>query len=326
MNKTKQNKDFRVLIVDDDPSTNKLLQKMLIRVGHKTISAKNGFEALKLFKKQFCPIILADWIMPRMDGLELCKNIREMKDIGYVFFILLTAKDRKEDIIAGFEAGVDDFLIKPIEPSELLARLKSGIRILSLEQSLTKANDEIKQLSITDFLTGCYNRGYLKERSSFEIKRAARYKRSVSVIMCDIDYFKKINDSHGHLAGDRVLEVFSSCLKSSIRTYIDWIVRYGGEEFLVILPETNIEGAIHTAERLRNIVSKKPIKIADKKTVKITASFGVSGIEAFDDLKDIKLESIINQADEYLYMAKNRGRNRVVGAPSSTTRLNKKNT
>jgi len=307
---------FPILIVDDDLSSVKFLEKMLIKVGHEVTMAQSGLEALDLFKQRFFPIVLSDWMMPDLNGIELCKTLRSMPNIGYIYFILLTGKDSKDDIVTGFEAGTDDFLTKPIHPSELIARLKSGIRILELEKSLKSANEEIRYLSITDSLTKCYNRSYLANRLNQEIKRAKRYNHPLSIILTDIDYFKKVNDTYGHLIGDRVLKQFAGWIMSSIRHDIDWIVRYGGEEFLIALPETPLSGASCAAEKFRQIIDEQEIKVSNTK-IKVTASFGVSGFDSIHYTEKLSLDTMISQTDKYLYQAKKEGRNRVVAGPIS---------
>jgi PleD family two-component response regulator len=158
------NQLFPILLAEDHPTTRKVLEKTLIKAGHKVSSVENGRQALELFKQKFFPIVLSDWMMPEMTGLELCRAIRKNASDGYVFIVLLTSKDSKDDIVLGLEAGADDYLTKPTHPAELLARIKTGMRILELERSLKKANKEIRALSITDPLTGAYNRNYLNER------------------------------------------------------------------------------------------------------------------------------------------------------------------
>lgn len=305
---------YPILIVEDNPVSRKLLEKTLKKGGYEVMSASTGEEALKKLKKKFFPIIITDWIMPGMDGVELCRRIRTMDLPGYVFIILLTAKDTKEDIIEGLEAGADDYLTKPLNFPELKARLKSGFRILELEKSLKKANEEIRLLSITDPLTGCYNRYFLMERLQHEIMRAKRYQHELAVVMCDIDHFKKVNDLYGHQVGDLVLKSFSKTISSAIRKDVDWVARYGGEEFLVVLPETDWQGAMAVAERLRSLVAevKTPTDHGD---IKITASFGVAGFGRSVPNECVSLEQLINAADAYMYLAKREGRNRVKGGP-----------
>ena len=306
--------NFPILIAEDDPVSRKLLEKILIKAGNKVVSVENGQKALELFNDKFFPIVLTDWMMPEMDGLELCRAIRKNTYPGYIFIILLTAKDSKDDIIRGLRAGADDYLTKPFSHAELVARLNTGKRVLELERSLKDANEEIRILSITDPLTGTYNRGYMTERLPQEIKRARRYSRALSIILCDIDHFKKVNDTYGHLAGDRVLKDFARCIRHSIRQDVDWTARYGGEEFLIVLPETDVNGASVMAERLKSELSQRVTETQGKQ-ISITASFGVTGFGPDTPDEMISPEAMISKADKYLYQAKREGRNRAMGGP-----------
>jgi two-component system cell cycle response regulator len=216
------------------------------------------------------------------------------------------------DIISGLSAGADDYLTKPTHYAELAARIKTGIRILELEKSLKAAADEIHLLSITDPLTGIYNRGYINERLPQEIRRSNRYGRDLSLVLCDIDHFKKVNDTYGHLVGDAVLKEFVHCLTAIIRQQVDWAGRYGGEEFLVVLPETDQTGAMIVAERLRESVQNCKTQI-DGCTIPITASFGVTGFSPQGREEILKPEALLQQADILLYEAKDAGRNQVKG-------------
>ncbi|MFO8082764.1 MAG: diguanylate cyclase [Desulfobacterales bacterium] len=300
---------FPILLAEDQEISRRLTEKYLCKAGLDVTSVENGLKAFELFKKQFFPIVLSDWMMPEMDGLELCRAIRSTQSLGYVFIILLTARDSKEDIIAGLEAGADDYLAKPFNPEELNARIKTGMRILTLERSLKKATEELKKLSVTDPLTGCYNKGYLNERLPKDIKYALRYRHPLSLILCDIDHFKNVNDTFGHQAGDVVLKRFTDCIKQSCRFKLDWLARYGGEEFILILPETDVEGAGTLGERLRNNISRLKI-IFDNQEISITASFGITGFDHQKTIKKISSEALISKADQLLYQAKQEGRNR----------------
>ena len=258
-----------------------MFEKILVKEGFAVTTVENGRKALDLFRQQFFPIVLTDWQMPEMEGPELCRAVREENPDRYVFIIMLTSKGSKVGIISGLSAGADDYLTKPAHYAELVARIKTGIRILELEKSLKAAADEIHLLSITDPLTGIYNRGYINERLPQEISRAKRYGCDFSFLMCDIDHFKKVNDTYGHLAGDAVLKEFVQCLSSVIRQQVDWAGRYGGEEFLVVLPETDQAGAMVVAERLRENIQQCETQI-EKCTIPITASFGVTGFSPRD--------------------------------------------
>ncbi|MGD2029442.1 MAG: diguanylate cyclase [Desulfobacterales bacterium] len=304
------NGHFPILVAEDDPVARKILERTLTKEGHEVVSVENGRKAFDLFKEKFFPIILTDWMMPEMDGIELCRAVRNHQASGYVFVIILTSKDSKDDIVTGLNAGADDYVHKPFNPAELKARIKTCLRILELERSLKEANENIRILSITDPLTKCYNRGYITESLPKEIHRAIRYKRPLSLVLCDIDHFKKVNDTYGHQSGDHVLIEFVNSIKQSIRQDLDWIARYGGEEFLIVLPETGPEGAYILAERLRNSISKRKF-IFQENAFNITCSFGISGFNSATSDQNISSESLINAADKYLYLCKLEGRNRV---------------
>ena len=302
---------FPILIAEDNAVSRKLLENSLAKAGHDVVTAANGRQAFEIFRETFFPMVLTDWMMPEMDGIALCRAIRNHASPGYVYIVFLTAKDSKDDIIAGLEAGADDYLTKPFHSTELMARLTTGKRILELERSLKMANEEIRILSITDHLTGCFNRGYMTSHLPEEINRASRYGHPLSLIMCDIDRFKSVNDSRGHIAGDSVLRLVVDFILGALRKDIDWAVRYGGEEFLVVLPETDREGAWIVAERLRQMMAKRPVAIGDQE-IGITASFGLASFDPGTE-KEPSAEALIKEADKHLYQAKNEGRNKVNG-------------
>jgi diguanylate cyclase (GGDEF)-like protein len=297
-------------VAEDHPSTRKLLDTILNNAGFVVTVAANGDEALERFRREFTPVVLMDWVMPELNGIDLCKALRHSATQGYVYIIFLTAKDSKADVVKALEAGADDYITKPFDRDELLARIKTGIRILELERSLKKANEEIKLLSFTDALTGIYNRGSLNERLPHEVNRSVRYKHPLQVIMCDIDHFKTVNDLHGHQAGDEVLRGFAAFLKGSIRQNLDWVARYGGEEFVLVLPETDATGAYAVAERLRNAIAQKRFRI-EGKGIRVTASWGISGLDPHRFRGSISSDALLNEADQCLLSAKRTGRNTV---------------
>jgi two-component system, cell cycle response regulator len=307
--------DRTVLIVEDDPISAALIEKCVKIAGHDAATARNGVEALAFLKENKMPIVITDVMMPEMDGLELCRAIRETSNDEYVYIIIITAKDSKEDTVKGLEAGADEYLTKPIDQPELVARLNTANRVLDLERSLKTQLEKIRTLSITDGLTGVFNRTYFYEQLRKEIQRAARYGSFLSLIMCDIDHFKEVNDTWGHTAGDMVLKRFATYLASSIRSDVDWVARFGGEEFVIVLPETDLMGATKVANRLRAGISRKRLpQIAGSS---ITASFGVAGMSGREGADTHSPDTLVNQADVCLYKAKREGRNAVSVCESS---------
>ena len=301
---------FPILFAEDNAISRKIVESHLGKAGYEITSVKNGRKAFELFRKNFFPIVLTDWMMPEMDGLELCRAVRNHESEGYVYIILLTSNDKKDQVVSGFEAGADDYLIKPPDPAELIARIKTGIRVLELEGSLKKANEKNRILSITDPLTGCYNRGYLMEQLPREIRRVRRYGHPLSLGLCDIDHFKKVNDTYGHQTGDKVLQIFIKCVRDTIRESMDWVARYGGEEFMVACPETDMGSAQVMMERLRETVAQRSIKAGDTE-IHITVSFGLTSFDSHTPDNNVSAENMIRQADRLLYHAKNQGRNRI---------------
>jgi two-component system, cell cycle response regulator len=301
-----------ILLAEDDPVTRMLMTRFLKKAGYEVDAVANGSEALDKMTLRYYPMLVTDWEMPEMDGIALCKAVRNMRLDGYVYALLLTARDSKEHIIAGLEAGADDYLIKPVHEPELIARLNAGRRILNLEHSLRVANQRNRILSITDALTGTYNRRYLMEQLPRELERCRRYAYPLSVLMCDIDHFKQINDDGGHAAGDDVLQQFAARAQKSIRSNSDWVSRYGGEEFLIVLPETAHDGALAVAEKIRTLVSATPFatRVGD---AKITASFGVASTGPNGPDISLKVDAMIKAADECLYRSKQAGRDRISG-------------
>lgn len=304
---------YPILLVEDNHFLRHVLCNMLQEDGHAVTAVADGAAALEHLRQQSCPIVITDWVMAGMDGLDLCRAIRSLDLDCYTYVMLLTAQESKADLITGLEAGADEYLIKPINEAELRARLKIAQRILNLERSLKQSLEELKHLSVKDPLTELYNRRFLADRLPQEIKRAARYCRNLSLIMLDIDHFKMVNDSYGHGAGDAVLKVCAEALQEAIRQDVDWAARYGGEEFLLILPETDHAGALVVAERLREQFAGAPLEVGELH-IAITASFGVSTCP-HDRRGALGAEALLEAADRALYQAKKTGRNKVCSLP-----------
>jgi two-component system cell cycle response regulator len=292
----------KVLIAEDDPVSRRLLEVFLSKWGHEVIVARDGVEAWELLQNPEAPtLVISDWMMPCIDGLELCRRMRGMEKLDYTYFIILTAKGKKEDVIMGLEAGADDYLVKPFDQEELRCRVKIGERIISLEQ-------RIRQLAATDSLTGVFNRRAFMERMEQELHRSNREGIPLSLIMADIDHFKRINDRYGHQVGDLVLQRFTERLSINSRRY-DFVGRYGGEEFVVCSPGIDVYQGESVAERMRMKIEEMKIVIHDTSTpIQITASFGVAFFQTgYNDTVD----SLTGRADKALYRAKREGRNRV---------------
>lgn len=291
---------MKILIAEDDPISRRILEANLLEWGYEVMVASDGGEAWEIIQQPESPsLIISDWMMPRMDGLALCREIRNLEKSKYIYFIILTAKGEKRDIIEGLEAGADDFLTKPFNQEELKYRTRIGERIINLE-------GRIMELANTDALTGLLNRRAFMERMEQEISRAQREKKSFSIVLADIDHFKNVNDTYGHQVGDLVLQRFTGRLKTSERPY-DFLGRYGGEEFLVCLPGADGLQAASVAERMRGQIEDMEIMLPDdSRSIRITASFGTSSysIESGENV-----DLLIKRADDALYLAKNKGRN-----------------
>jgi two-component system, cell cycle response regulator len=304
---------MRVLIADDSKVSLRILQSALHKWDYEVICAHDGNEAWEILSSPHAPrLVILDWIMPGLEGVQICQKIRQIKTDTYTYVILLTSKNNKEDIIAGLDAGADDYIAKPFDKHELKVRLRAGQRILTLQEELLCARDSLREIATRDSLTGIWNRGAILEILQKEFARTQRENIPLAVAMADIDNFKKVNDCHGHISGDEVLRKVSEQLANSIRAY-DSIGRYGGEEFILVLPGSDSTGAVHQADRLRAIVADTLIKIANCH-INVTISIGVMSTTRDASMS---LEDMIKFADEALYRAKENGRNQVVAARTS---------
>lgn len=297
---------MKILIADDDPVSSRLLDRLLVKWGYEVIAAHDGSEAWEVLQAENAPrVALLDWIMPGIDGLEICRRVRARSSQPYVYIMLLTANDKVGNLVEGLESGADDYLTKPFHPQELRARLRVGLRMLDLESRLVEARESLRFKASHDSLTTIWNRGAIIEMLERELSRARRDGSSVGILLADIDHFKKVNDTRGHLVGDEVLRAVTGRLKGEVRSY-DSVGRYGGEEFLILLPGCDNPKLTAKAERLVKVVERSSIGTSTG-TVAVTVSIG--GI-ASGDCPHADVNKLLLAADTALYRAKVSGRNR----------------
>jgi two-component system chemotaxis response regulator CheY len=299
---------MKMLIADDDPLQRKLLHASLNRAGYEVVETPDGAVAWEVLQREPISLVITDWMMPTLSGPDLIRRIRDANFPTYTYIILVTAKDRKEDVVDGLNAGADDYLTKPFDPNEMRARIKIGERILSLEARLRDSLEQLHVMATFDSLTGLLNRRAVYERAQSELDRAYRETRSISIVMLDIDHFKDVNDKHGHLIGDQALRMVAGTISQNKRSY-DWAGRWGGEEFLLVLPETGLHEAGEIAERMRHSVAALRFALPTGDYLKLRVSLGVSSVDSNYAMPT--LGQLLQQADDALYGAKHMGRNRV---------------
>jgi len=298
---------MRVLIADDDVISRTVLKALLSKWGYDVLEAEDGEQAWNILEEENSPrLVVVDWMMPGLDGPDLCRRLREAGDKSYHYIILLTSRDSKEDIIGGLNAGADDYITKPFMPQELEVRLRVGGRILALQQSLEEALALQRYQAQHDPLTGILNHGEILQVVEKEITRAERQGSFLAVIMGDLDHFKKVNDTFGHVAGDAVLVEVAERMRHNIRLY-DTIGRYGGEEFLIVLPNCTADEAFQIANRILKNIQSQPVLFRDN-SIKVTISLGMAFNKVGERSEQIDL---VQAADTALYQAKQKGRNRV---------------
>jgi diguanylate cyclase (GGDEF)-like protein len=312
----------QILVVDDDPINLDMVATHLASAGYQPLTADNGIKALAILQDQNPSIAIVDWMMPKMDGLAVCREIRSHQSNGFIYFIMLTALSDKSRLMEAFDSGVDDFLSKPFHQGELLARVRAGVRMVGLYDELkaqtlafgrnnvelAKLNEKLHQMAIVDELTGLYNRRHAMVRINEQWAMANRYGESVACAMLDIDHFKRVNDAHGHLKGDEVLQKVSKILMQSVRAS-DIVCRFGGEEFLILFPKQKADQAHTCAERCRAAIESS-VFADDARCSPVTISIGIAHREPLMHCPD----DLLKAADMALYAAKEQGRNRVVMA------------
>ena len=303
-----------VLVADDSAVSRKLVEQTLSEKRYSLIFAKSGREAVDLFAEHHPALVIVDWIMPDLTGIEICKHIRSETQGSYTYIILLTGKSEKESVVEGLASGADDYLTKPFHPEELIARVGVGLRIMALQREIEVKNVMLQELALTDPLTGLPNRRAIEDWAARQLSAAARHGFSFWVALADLDNFKAVNDTYGHDAGDTVLKSFAQILKSKSRRS-DICGRIGGEEFLIVLTHVANEDAKRLMERVRTELEVTKFNFGGN-SLTVTASFGLAG---FAGTRPPEFSQLVAKADSALYSAKRLGRNRVeVGEASHT--------
>jgi len=300
---------MRILVAEDELVTRRMLEACLVKWGYEVVTVPDGRQAWQLLQQDNAPrLAILDWMMPELDGTWICREVRRLNLQPYIYLILLTARGYREDLIAGLEAGADEYLTKPFDPYELRARLRTGARIVELQDSLIQAREALREQAMYDHLTHLLNRRATMDLCASELSRAMREQSHLTAIIVDVDHFKSINDRFGHLAGDRVLCEVAGRLRTCTRTY-DAVGRFGGDEFLVVAPGCGMAQGLAQAERLREAVCSRPVTFKDL-SVNVTVSVGVATL-----VHPVQgdLEAWLALADQALYRAKAGGRNRVQG-------------
>lgn len=315
----------KILVAEDDATSLLIIRRAVEKLGHECLAAEDGEEALEIYKQTAgIDVIISDWMMPKMDGLELCRRIREEEREEYTYFVFLTALDDREHLFEGLEAGADDYLAKPLDREELQVRLISASRVTTLHRRLAEQKEKLEELNSqlsdqarTDALTGLGNRLRMQEDLESLEARRKRYGRTYCTVLCDIDFFKSYNDTYGHAEGDEILRRLSGAIKSQCRSG-DVAYRYGGEEFLIILPEQTKSSGVAVAERLRQSVEDLQIPRSTGESPEVvTISAGVAAASEDDEKSS---EALLKEADDALYEAKEAGRNRVRPKPEGEER------
>jgi len=296
---------MKILIADDSVIDRHILENSLRKWSYEAVTACDGIEAWDLLQHPDAPrLAVLDWMMPGMTGVEICRRLRQESRGAYTYVLLLTSRSEKEDLVEGMESGADDYITKPFDNHELKVRLRAGRRIVELQAELVAAREALRVQATTDALTRTWNRYSILEILEKELNRAQREHSFVGVILADLDHFKVVNDTYGHVAGDAVLHESVRRMQASMRSY-DSIGRYGGEEFLIVLPGCDANSTLEHAERLRVALSSEPMNLVENRVI-LTASFGCTVVAPG---MQPTIGQVVHWADEALYNAKDEGRN-----------------
>jgi len=301
-----ESQKFIIAVVDDDAAIRRLVRLFLTRAGYETIECTTGTEARTALTTRPWDLAVLDRRLPDMDGVVLCQELKSNREFRTRYIIMLTGEDEQEDKVEGLELGADDYITKPFQYPELLARIRAAKRIVDLQKELMEKNRRLELLSITDGLTNLHNHRHFQDELSRAFEESARYERPLSLAMIDIDFFKKVNDTHGHAVGDEVLKCISRLFRESIRA-TDLAARYGGEEFAVMMPETQLSDAIAFAEKIRTLIEATPIPTRAGQ-LSATVSIGVATVP---HSRIHTPRELVVSADKALYRAKKGGRNQV---------------
>lgn len=301
-----ESQDFTVAVVDDDSAIRRLVRLFLTRAGYAVLEYTTGQEARETMPTDSWDLAILDRRLPDMDGVVLCQELKANPALRSRYIIMLTGEDEQADKIEGLELGADDYITKPFQSPELLARIRAGKRIVDLQKELMDKNRRLELLSITDGLTKLHNHRYFQDELARAFEESERYERPLSLAMIDIDFFKKVNDTYGHAAGDDILKSVARLYRDSVRA-TDLVARYGGEEFAVMMPETNLDEAAQFAEKIRSMIESTPME-TQAGALKVTVSLGLASVP---HAKIHTPKELIVAADKALYRAKRNGRNQV---------------
>lgn len=296
---------MKILVIDDDLTQCTLLRIQLERVGHVVFTEQNPYRGLEILWREQIQFLITDWEMPEMNGLELIRQIRQTDLPYYIYIIMITGKQERDRVIQGLDTGADDYLIKPFDLREFIARVTAGERIVRLETSLRQINEEMEKLINLDYLTNLLNRRAVYAAARAELEHSKRTGQPIAVLFLDLDGFKQINDKYGHLTGDEILKAVASALQANLRPY-DICGRWAGDEFIILLPDSNLQYVGKVAQRIRAVISQIRVPVDDEQ-VHVDVSIGVHVVNAADKTYSLDLNEIIAQADEALYRAKNNG-------------------
>jgi two-component system cell cycle response regulator len=294
-------------VVDDDRVTREYVAGLLRGHGYRVTAVDSAQKLLDLHRQGLVDIVLLDIVMDGLSGVDCCRILKAQSQDAFVPVILVTARNDPDSRVEGLRIGADDYIAKPFDERELLARVEAMLRIKRSHDDLSAARDRLARLAVQDELTGLYNVRYLHSRLTEEFKRAERHRDPLAVAMVDVDHFKQVNDRFGHEAGDTVLREVSARLRSSVRE-IDVVTRYGGEEFVVLLPSTHLAGALVVADRVARSLRASPFEVAGSRSLDVTASIGLA---LFPSRGVSTKEALLRSADRALYRAKDEGRDRI---------------